>query len=877
MDTFAITTITAMSEEERAEWARAFAFDDPLTIEHISSMLEATRNGIPVEKPGELVAIVVNDQLDGEIREHALLTLYYHVAAAKETEAENEEAIGAIETLIHRLSGIPKREPDERVRGRKYWVHLRGMIENKTPTEIVADTVQRFCREETSPFALDRIAFAIKSDLSTVFSLFPLDGTWSLPETDEWNRIERRAIQDTASAGAVLGTLRRRMPALLSGAAHGENSLRRYVESLSSSEREYVVSPSVVSETLITLSPIERNRVLAVCTGAATRDDTQRLSDYLTALITLSEGERDWADQFSILGLQATIANVGSDTMPLDYLVGPALQLLTTPIPEPYDCSATRHKLAKVVGGILRVVFTDPDTTRNALAQDAAGDLDLIESLTAALEMDSPYRVNVAADVALLLSRNRVLAEELVEPLIDRLARSPQTDGGLCSGHDFSDDDIVIPDGVEIIYLSSLDEETKESDTDGGDQFFSVSGLTGMLEGCREPYCAWRIAAALTGYADMKRDAELTTRLLSYAEVNEVIDEWEPTVNRAAAELPPGTAPSSTAPSSSNTPQQPKEKVHPDQPGPFILTEIVSTMQRIFDVPEEQWPDIQPEIAQDHERTIQQLVSHSQRSRVREVFEGVPGGGKTDLWPLVPIATQILQRGFTSFVPLPSFVPGTLDDQSDYGQTELLDPIASTEVLAYYVARECLPSARSHQWGIYFRVRPFSALNRALPGSLPALVESVAVHELMHHHTAIRTKELGIKRVCGTFRVLEEATADWNGVQRLTQLLNDGTITAERFREIMRMVFPRRDEGGMPGYGDWPLMDSDAAPLAPYFDSAAWNTPKPDGYRAGKQLLCTASKPEAITPIQLPREHRLWASVLDAIGTGEIPMYLDFQ
>ncbi|MDA3949609.1 MAG: hypothetical protein PF508_10305 [Spirochaeta sp.] len=891
MNKLPANAIAGMSPEDRIAWAHAHFTNHPLRTEEIASILEAVRTGTPVSEPCDLLAIALHDQLEGRLREQALLALYYHL------DADDADEVGdagvAIQLIIDQITHSPREESDEHVRGRKYWIRLQMMIANEAPAEVIVDTVKQFCNGETSSFALDRIAAAIGGDRSALFSIFPHDGTWDVPDTDGWNRAERRAIQATSDAGAVLGTLRKRVSTVLSAAAHNDNSLRRYIESLDAPERAYVVSPLVVRDILKRLSPIRRNRVLAVCSGGTTREDSTRLAGYLTALEEIaapSQGERDWADQFSILALKATIANVGgcfshaSDTPSLGQLVRPALHLLTSPITDQYDGSATRHSLSKLVGGILRVVFSDPGAATAALAQVDSGDLDLAGALTAALRLDSPYLVNVAADVALLLSRNLVLDQELVQPLLERLSQSPATESGMCSGKDFHEDDIAIPDGVENVYLSSSGEEDGATDEDDG--FFSVSGLTGLLEACREPFCAWRIAAALIRHADTTGDQELTSRLLSYAKENEVIGDWEPRADPAAPVA--SKTPSRAAPPRRQSQQtedtveptvsrQTEGKVDPKQPGPYTLNEIIETMRRVFATSATEWPDLQEEIAQEHERALQEIVSHSQRSRIREIFEGLPDGGRTDVIPIVPIATQIMQRGFASFVPLPSFVPGTLDDRTRYSETDPIEPIGSTEALAYYVARDCLPAARSHQWGIYFRMRPFAALNRTIPGSVGALVEPVAVHELVHHHTAVRAKELDIDRPCGTFRLLEEATADWNGVQHLTRLLNADTITPTRYQEILRLVFPRRDEGGLPGYGDWHLMDSDAAPLSPYFDTGAWDARAPKDYSSGKQLLITATTPPAITPVQLPREHRLWSSILDAIATGEIPMYLDFQ
>ena len=929
METTTLTTIAAMSEEERAVWAREYAGAGTTTVDDVSAFLEVVRGGDPAPDPKALLALVLDDQQEDELRERALLALYHHIEVVRADD--DVESVPAVERMIERLARAPKEEQNEKLRARKSWIKLRHLIDNEAPLEVIVDTVQHLCRDESSAFVLDRVAAAVSGDRATLFALFPSDGTWSPPETDGWNRLERIAIQQTGEAGKILGALRRRVPKVLTAAARGNNDFHRYVETLDAAERGYVVAPHIVAAVLKTLSPLGRNRVLAVCSGGSTREDAPRLSRYLADLleITAATGNRDWADQFTILAVEATIANVGSELADtrIEDLVKPALELLSQPLPDQYDCSATRHSLSKLTGGILRVVFSDPAQTTAVMNSDGrdAGDQDeIVARLTDALIADSPYIANVAADVALLLARSSALPQELVAPLLARLSQSPATDGGMCSGHDLNDDDIAVPDGVDRVYLSGATEAPDDTastgagstgtDSSGQDGFFSVSGLTGLLEVCREPFCAWRIAAALTTYADTHKDQELTAQLQAYAEENEVIDEWEPrTDDRAATTTPQAKAPPLTDTSSSagqpmlmsfaaapvNRLQSTDAddeagdagdaagsdqtgfgtvgKVHPDQPGPYTLREIVETLSHIVDVPRQEWPELQEDIARRREEELQTLVSHSRRNRIKEVFEGLPPGGKTDIGPLVPIATQILQRGFTSFVPLPSFVPGTLDDLDRYDREDPIDPINSTETLAYYVARECLPAARSHQWGIYFRVKPFAALNRAVPGNLKALVEPVAVHELVHHHTAVRSRELRIERTCGTFRVLEEATADWNAVQRLTQMLSDEVITSTRYQEIMRLVFPRREDGGLPGYGDWPLMDSDAAPLAPYFDTSAWDQPRPDGYRTRRQLLASATSPPEITPIQLPREHRLWTSVLEAIGTGEIPMYLDFQ
>ena len=148
METTTLTTIAAMSEEDRTAWAREYAGAGTTTVDDVSAILEAVRSGDPAPDPKALLALVLDDHQEDELRERALLALYHHIEVVRADD--DVESVPAVERMIERLARAPKEEQNEKLRARKSWIKLRHLIDNEAPLEVIVDTVQHLCRDESS-------------------------------------------------------------------------------------------------------------------------------------------------------------------------------------------------------------------------------------------------------------------------------------------------------------------------------------------------------------------------------------------------------------------------------------------------------------------------------------------------------------------------------------------------------------------------------------------------------------------------------------------------------------------------------------------------------------------------------------------------------
>jgi len=580
-------------------------------------------------------------------------------------------------------------------------------------------------------------------------------------------------------------------------------------------------------------SPVERNRLLTACTGGLTREDVPRLRAYTAALEEAVGPERNWIDRFSLLGLRGSLANLADERKELlPSVAGEALSLLTEPIPEELASSANRHNLVRLAGGILRVAISD-----SAHGREIRVDADAVRAL---LLHEEPSVVVIGTDICLIRARHCCLPEVLVKPLQQVLSRYPASDGGLGVGGDLKESNFVIRDGVDRVLVAD--------EGSGEEGLFAMQNLTGVLETLVPADCSWRAATALAAHADCTEDANPQNP------------------RRAVA-------------GASAAGEEPTVMVNPTQPGPFSLAEVLEHLGVFAGVDHRQWPEMQDRLARDHEGALRERLSVLHREMVKTIFSD--GSAKHepdyDSAPFGHLVQELIHRSPEEFVPLSSFVQGILEDPSWTARESALDPLPSTELLAYYVDPRCLSTDNHYRWGIYFRVTPFARLARHFPEGLAALVESVATHEIVHHHAATRSRELNLHRECGGFWALEEAAADWTAVQHLKRMLQDSRIPQVLHDDLRRIVFPTREEGGTEGYGDWPHMDRDAVPLSPWFQSPDLAIPAPRSYQTARHLLVGKPAPESRRTVNIRRERSLWERLYQNMSAAEVPMYLDFQ
>ena len=182
------------------------------------------------------------------------------------------------------------------------------------------------------------------------------------------------------------------------------------------------------------------------------------------------------------------------------------------------------------------------------------------------------------------------------------------------------------------------------------------------------------------------------------------------------------------------------------------------------------------------------------------------------------------------------------------------------------------------RYGIYFFIRKILELSYSRSIPIEALLRTVAVHELFHAHMNWRLPEGGRGHSHtaegASYCRLEEAAAnrvaiDW---------LKDAGYPESTVEHIKDALFRRFGSvagggtgGGLPGYGEYHLLDEDVTVVLPEMVGTSSSHILPERYATGKALYQWGFSPRR-------RDSALWWSwLVENIDRGAVPMYFDLS
>jgi hypothetical protein len=192
------------------------------------------------------------------------------------------------------------------------------------------------------------------------------------------------------------------------------------------------------------------------------------------------------------------------------------------------------------------------------------------------------------------------------------------------------------------------------------------------------------------------------------------------------------------------------------------------------------------------------------------------------------------------------------------------------DALADYLPRANLGQDEGHGYGIRFCAGNVTACAAATGSDPAALVRVVAVHEWFHAFIEIMLRDAYAAHAAyhgrGGFCALEEAAA--NAVARA--YLKE-VIPADIRAPIESALFDVPERLGVPGYGEWRYLGSDAPSFVPVLLRAGNHVDPPAyGLARTKGLFL-------LDGFEQSTASGLWKSLLAGLETQTVPCWIDFR
>jgi hypothetical protein len=433
-----MSDLAAFLQTEKAEWdtvAGTFLASRAIPDDYAQTALEALRKKEwpGDEAPSVLAALALATGQPDTIRDDALLGLYYVMYLLRNyAEYADHDAASTCQMLLDVFCQDVTSEPSPHLRGRMHWVRLQRLKEEEAPPQTIADYALTVLRNsEESDYAKERVGAALRR-WDGIHYLLPCDGTWKVPDGDDWKRLSRFADRRIGQIGTAIDALSSRMPDLLRRVADGKieaETVEMTISSLPVSIRELLAHGDLVNSILARTDAGGRNRVLAACTGLLNAADLPRLRDYVaglrSALADVAENSLEWKDRSTRLALDATVANLSPDDEGLRELAPEALSLLSDALPPTVNNSSVRYRMAQMAGAVVRLAISE---------SVGADDVPLLDAsqIATVIQSEYPFISRVGADIALLLVRRAALPDSLIEPMKAALASDPSTASPFC-------------------------------------------------------------------------------------------------------------------------------------------------------------------------------------------------------------------------------------------------------------------------------------------------------------------------------------------------------------------------------------------------------------------------------------------------------------
>lgn len=191
-----------------------------------------------------------------------------------------------------------------------------------------------------------------------------------------------------------------------------------------------------------------------------------------------------------------------------------------------------------------------------------------------------------------------------------------------------------------------------------------------------------------------------------------------------------------------------------------------------------------------------------------------------------------------------------------------LGPEGSPDFLARYLPWQ----GRDPRSGVYFARKNILAALRRNPGvDARAFLGAIAVHELFHClvERLVGDAAAYAGHACSPWCGLEEAGANFVA-RRYAEADPESLATFEE------LLFRRREAGGLPGYGEYHLLDERIVPAIGYLKSrAAGACVAPADYQ--KAMAALALAPAALDS----HAQAFWAATMTAANSGGVAFYYD--
>lgn len=811
---------------------------DDHDLERARETMRAMRDDPLPEDPGQIRswwermrAEVDDAALVGSAREQLLLAIHHThrrlVGLGRRADDQLARIRDEMDAYLEQMSDGAAQETDEYVRGRRRWVAIVRRADEPDNEQWIASYLAGMgAQREESAFVWERV-FAALTNHPRPELIFPVVASLPLPEDrpSTYHHLARQAQAATTRAMEAVTSLRARLPVLLADVATGTikaSEAGKLVADARGALRRFLLPPDQTGAYAASLPAPERARVLNAVTYGVNQEDT----DFVAEIALHSRPEQsapagtgdDAVERVASLSLLLVAHRLRSHSEP-DALVSHAVELLRTDLPAELRTSAHYYTLYQVAGHAINLLG-DP----TALIEKET------ELLTRLLGHHSAFVRLIPANIALRAAKAGASIEPLRSALEAALAESPETRNGFATGSDIKPDEFALPE-------SSVVMELPVESPEGG--FFSVGGLTGLLEACQHPNIAWRIAEALELVTPDDPPAAPPPGLMMMA-TTPIRPAEEQDADEAAAD-------------------EARKRCSEKQPGPLVLDEVIAAFDELGSVGNggavDEWAE---DLATQLDRRQAAVTTGGQRDLIKRVFDGAAVDLANADAPFFGIVRQIRSLGFEPIAHSRGAVPGDSEDERSF------------DTLAYYRSEAMLGPERRHQFGIYYRVH---AIRRFLSSTGVQPVElllPLTVHELFHHFVELELAERYLAMVTKSdpFRPLEEAAANYYAHRYVTDPSASHELGDSARQALLDRMLRPLSAGGLRGYGEYGYLDERAATTVPRMLASLSVEPR---HYAAQCTFVLAGAGLAQTGAA-----GRWESLVSALREPTVPLYLDF-
>ena len=420
------------------------------------------------------------------------------------------------------------------------------------------------------------------------------------------------------------------------------------------------------------------------------------------------------------------------------------------------------------------------------------------------LQTDSEYMKHLGASLLLTGARKGYNLAGAVTFARCAFEENPDTSNALAEGKDIEPSELEFSTNLPSPKAFGL-----EPDED--DAFMNLRNLTGLLEMCKPPSTALRLKLFLD------------------------LQEEQPEVPRSFAVFPPAAESTRVA-------------------GPMSLPEAEALLAACAKDPE-QAGDLLHRKADELSARYREELTARRRSMVVSVFEG---GDEQAPSRYAAAFESIAADGFDWPSP-----------------PDISFPEDSFDVLAWYRPVSGLAPGKAGYCGVYFHLPRILDYAGRYDLPLESLIRLTAVHELYHAFTERRMRmhpkgrEAYLHNHAGEqppWCRLEEAAANRASSEWGKEHLDADVFG--RFRLTLLREYDGAGTGGLPGYGEYTLLDKEAPAWVPLMLEEGVGHPQPPEYGNDKKLLSLKRQEEHTT------SRYVWEGMLKGMDLDDVGWFV---